>query len=152
MMVLPLFDYYAVVWVSCGQGSTYYLEKLNRRAACIIEGRAVKSDENSTIFGWPHLQARRNVPKCILVYKCINGIAPYLLSEFWHAHQLHSHFTRQCDQLRLPLAKTTKYQGSLRINGASTYNSLPSNITAVKDFNKYKSLAKRFFKSQAAIP
>ena len=125
MMVLPLFDY--CVWVSCGQGSTSYLDKLNRRAAWIIEGCAVESDERSTIFGWSHLQARRNVPKCILVYKCINGIAPsYLLSEIWHAHQLHSHFTRQCDQLRLSLAKTTKYQGSLRINGASTYNSLPS--------------------------
>ena len=58
-MVLPLFDYCAVVWDSCGRGSKSYLDKLNRRAACIIEGSAVKSDELSTIFGWPHLQARR---------------------------------------------------------------------------------------------
>ena len=78
-MVLPLFDYCAVVWDSCGQGSTSYLDKLNRRAACIIEERAVKSDERSTISGWPHF----NFPKCILVYKCINGIAPsYLRGEF----------------------------------------------------------------------
>ena len=32
-MVLPLFDYRAVVWDSCGEGSKPYLEKLNRRAA-----------------------------------------------------------------------------------------------------------------------
>ena len=56
-MVLPLFDNSAVVWDSCGQVGKSYLDKLNRRAACIIEGRAVKSDELSTIFGWPHLQA-----------------------------------------------------------------------------------------------
>ena len=68
------------------------------------------SDELSTIFGWPHLQARRNFLKSFLVYKCINGIAPsYLLSEFRHAHQLHSHYTRRCVHLGLPLAKTTKY-------------------------------------------
>ena len=50
-MVLPLFDYYTVVWDSCGQGSKSYLDKLNHRAACIIEDRAVKSDELSTVFG-----------------------------------------------------------------------------------------------------
>ena len=47
-MVVPLFDYSAVVWESCGQGSKSYLDKLNRRAACIIEARADKSGELST--------------------------------------------------------------------------------------------------------
>ena len=47
-MVLPLFDYSAVVWESCGQGSKSYLDKLNRRAACIIEALADKSGELST--------------------------------------------------------------------------------------------------------
>ena len=39
-MVLPLFDYCVVVWNGCGQGSKSYLGKLNRHAACIIEGPA----------------------------------------------------------------------------------------------------------------
>ena len=146
---LPLFDYCAVFWDSCGQGSKSYLDKLNQRAACIIEDRAVKSDELSTVFGWPHLQAHRNLLKSVLVHKCINGLAPsYLLSEFRHAHQIHSHFTRQRDQLRLPMAKTTKYQGSFRINGARAYNFLPSNIRSATDFNTFKSLGKQHFKRQ----
>ena len=148
-MVLPLFHYCAVVWDNCGQGSKSYLDKLNRRAACIIEGRAVKSDALSTGFGWPHLQACRNFLKSVLVYKGVNDITPsYLLSEVRYAHQIHSHFTKQRDQLRLPLANTTKYQGSFRINGARAYNSLPSNIRSVTDFNTFKSLAKRHFKRQ----
>ena len=69
----------------------------------------------------------------------------YQLSEFRLAHQLHSYLTRQCDQLQLSLAKTTKYR--ITCNGAHAYNSLPSNIRAVKDFNKFKSLAKQYFKS-----
>ena len=47
-MVLPLFDYSAVVWESCGQCSKSYLDKLNRRAACIIAARTDKSGELST--------------------------------------------------------------------------------------------------------
>ena len=50
-MVLPLIDYCAVVWDSCGQGSKSYLDKPFRRAACIIEGCEVKADEVSTVFG-----------------------------------------------------------------------------------------------------
>lgn len=50
-MVVPLFDYCTVVWKSCDQGSKSDLDKLNRHAACIIEGRAVKADKLSTVFG-----------------------------------------------------------------------------------------------------
>ena len=42
-MTLPLIDYFAVVWDSCGQGSKSYLAKPYRRAACIMKGCAVKS-------------------------------------------------------------------------------------------------------------
>ena len=38
--VLPLFDYCSSIWDSCGVGSKAYLDKLNRRATCIIEGRS----------------------------------------------------------------------------------------------------------------
>ena len=56
-IVLPLFDY---LGENCGQGSKPYLDKLNRRAACIIEGHTVKSDALSTIFG---LAPFASVPK-----------------------------------------------------------------------------------------
>ena len=79
-MELPLFDYCAVVWDSCGHGRNFYLDKLNRRAACIIEGHAVGFDELFIVFGWPHLQARRKFLKSVLGFKCINGLAPIYLS------------------------------------------------------------------------
>ena len=44
-IVLPLFDYCSSVWDSCGSGSNVYLDKLNRRAACIIEGRPIVADD-----------------------------------------------------------------------------------------------------------
>ena len=82
-MELPLFDYCAVVWDSCGHGWKFYLDKLNRRVACIIEDHAVGFDELSIVFGWPHLQARRNFLKSVLDFKYINGLAPIYLSTEW---------------------------------------------------------------------
>ena len=41
-----------------------------------------------------------------------------LLSEVKHAHEIHGYNTRGHDLLRLPLAKTAKYQRSFRIKGA----------------------------------
>ena len=59
----------------------------------------------------------------VLVRKCLHKIAPsYLLTEFRHAHLFHGDNTRSRGLLRPPFAKTTKYQGSFKINGARTYN------------------------------
>ena len=98
-----------------GWASKAYLDKLNRRAASIIEGRSIRAEELKSILG---LQAHRNYLKCVLVHKCLHGIAPsYLLSEFRHAHLFHGYNTRSRDFLCPPFAKTAKYQGSFRING-----------------------------------
>ena len=146
-LVLPLFDYCSPVWDSCGVGSKAYLDKLNRRAACIIEGRSIGAEELKSTLGWPSLQARRNYLKCVLVHKCLHGIAPsYLLSEFRHAHLFHGYNTRSRDLLRPPFAKTTKYQGSFRINGARTYNTLPRTIRQVDTLSEFKIKLKRHFK------
>ena len=40
-MMLPVFDYCAVVWYSCTKADREFLDKLHRRAASIIKGYAV---------------------------------------------------------------------------------------------------------------
>ena len=70
-----------VLLLIAGAGSKDYLDKLNRRAACIIEGRSIGAEELKSTLGWPSLQARRNYLKCLLVHKCLHGVTPsYLLS------------------------------------------------------------------------
>ena len=100
-MVLPLFDYCCIVWDSCDLGNKAYLDKLNRRAASIIEGRLVEYAELPNVFSWPGLQKRREYLKSILVFKSINGLAPdYLIGEFSHASEIHSYRTLHQDLLR----------------------------------------------------
>ena len=43
-LVLPLFDYCSPVWDSCGTGSKAHLDKLSRRAACVIESRSIGAE------------------------------------------------------------------------------------------------------------
>ena len=42
-IILPLFDYCAEVWDSCGIGNKNYLDKLNRCTASIIERRSAET-------------------------------------------------------------------------------------------------------------
>ena len=126
-LILPC-HYCACVWDSCGKlGCKAYPDKLHRRGACIIEGRPVESTKLHTVFGWPNLQMRRDYLKCILVYKSLHAMAPaYLLTEFRHAHQIHTYNTRHRDLLCLvPLAKTVRLS---------------------KELGEFKTKAKRHFK------
>ena len=113
----------------------------------IYEKNGIVAVELKSTLGWPSLQARRNYLKCVLVHKCLHGIAPsYLLSEFRHTHFFHGYNTRICDLLPPPFAKTTKYQGSFRINAARSYNTLPRIIRQVDTLSEFKIKLKRNFK------
>ena len=149
-LILPLFDYCSFVWDSCGLGDKTHSEKLNRRAACIIECRSVPYEDLRNVLGWPSLVARREYLKCILVVKSLHNMAPsYLLSNFKQASQIHTYNTRGCDLLRPPRAKTKKYQGSFVINGTCAFNALPHEIRSVEGLSVFKRKCKECFKNES---
>ena len=55
VMILPVFDYSAVVEDSCGKADREFLDKLHSRAASITEGYAVPQSQISYTFGLPGL-------------------------------------------------------------------------------------------------
>ena len=137
-----LFIYYFICSIKSAQCTDKYGKKIfdSERAACIIEGSLYTCCMH-------YIQARRNYLKCLLVHKCLHGIAPsYLLPEFRYAHFFHGLNTRSRDLLRPPFAKTATYQGSFRINGARTYNTIPRNIRQVETFSGIKIKLKRHLK------
>ena len=143
--VLPIFDYCSCVWDGCSKSKKEYLDRLQRRAAAIIEGRKVSQNELHHTFSWPNLQERRNFQKCMLVYKCLNNLAPsYLLDEFKHSSYYHNYNTGHRDLLRLPLARR-KYQSSFRYNGAKTWNSLSTKVRNTSAFLPFRKALKSFF-------
>ena len=54
--------------------------------------------------------------------------------------------TMSHDLLRPTFAKTIKYQGSFRINGARTYNTLPGNIRQTDTLSEFKIKLKRYLR------
>ena len=149
-MVLPIYYYCSCVWDICSQSKKEYLNRLQRRAAAIIEGRKVSQNKLHLTFSWPNLQERGNFQKCMLVYKCLNNLAPpYLLDEFKHSRYYHNYNTRHRDLLRLPLTRTSKYQSSFRYNGAETWNSLSTKVRNTSAFLPFRKALKSFFQHQA---
>ena len=146
-MVLPLFDYCCCVWDGCGQENKNYLDRLLKRAVGIIAGRKATDTDIQQTLKWPSLQCHREYHKCIQIYKCINGLAPaYLLDNFLSSEQTHNYNTRNKDVIRLPLAKTTKFQTSFKYNAAKSWNTLPRNLCHDQSLTSFKLKVKQHLK------
>ena len=138
-MILPLFDYCSAVWDGCGKTNRDNLDKLQRRAVSIIEGRKIQHHEINHTLSWPSLESRQKYQICLQIFKCLNGLAPaYLLHDFHYSRDFRAYNTRNKDLLRLPLTKTTRYQSSFRYNGAKTWNNLPYKLRIENSLSKFE--------------
>ena len=97
----------------------------------------------------PYMSGSWKSLNCMLVFKSLHGLAPaYLPNEFSHARDFNSCDTRQNDLLRLPLARTTKYQGSFRFSRAKIWNTPLLALRSEHDLNKFGFGLKRHFRSK----
>ncbi len=76
------------------------------KAAKLILDRPLYSSASDglTIPKWVSLEKRRYQRRCILVYKCLNGLVDHNMDLLRHDDQ-HNYNTRKKDKLRLPSAK-----------------------------------------------
>ena len=145
-MILRFFYYCSAVWDGCGKTYRDYLDKLQRRAVSIIEGRKIEHHEINHTLSWPSLESRRKYQICLQIFKCLNGLAPaYLLHDFHYSRDFNPYNTRNKDLLQLPLAKTTKYQTLFRYNGAKAWNDLPYKLRIENSLSKIKKGLKLHF-------
>ena len=135
------------VWDGCGQENRNYLDRLLKRAVGIIAGRKATDTDIQQTLRWPSLQCRREYHKCIQIYKCINGPAPaYLFDDFHSSEQTHNYNTRNKDLIRLPLAKTTKFQTSFKYNAAKSWNTLLRNLRHDQSLTSFQLKVKQHLK------
>ena len=145
-MILTLFYYCCAVLGGCGRTNRDYLDKLQRRAASVIEGRKVEHQDISATFSWPSLENRRKYHTCLQIFKCSHQLAPaYLLHNFSYSSHFHTYNTRHKDQLRLLLARTENYQTSFQYNGAKLWNTLPKHIRQITSLPRFKQALKSHF-------
>ena len=71
-LMQPIFNYTDTVWGRLSQGCSKNLQRLQNRAAHIVQGRTT-TEEAFQMLGWINLETQRTMHKCILVYKCLNN-------------------------------------------------------------------------------
>ena len=149
-IVLPHFDYVDIIYDSTTKTNKERLQKLQTRAARIISGSGPRT-HRAVMFkslGWLSLQQRRNVHKCVMIYKCRNNLAPdYLRDLFFTNDDTHSYNTRNAADFRLPKTRTEFYRRSFLVSSQLLWNNLPNNLKQHHTLNSFKNATFKHFYS-----
>ena len=140
-IVLPHFDYGDIVYDTTSNTNKIRLQLLQSRAARLISGSGPRTNRNTMFksLGWLSLQNRRDYHKCIMVYKCRNGLAPQYLADLFRSNDVnHSYPTRNSSQLRATKTRTEYYHNSFTVSGQNLWNSLPGSIRDSQSISVFK--------------
>ena len=80
---------------------------------------------------WSPLEDRWKLNRCVLTYKCINGLVPeYIQNNFINVHSNHNHRTRAAadNKLFVKHNRTSYGQRKFSYQGILDYNSLPNRL------------------------
>ena len=144
-LIQPILNYTDTVWgllsIDCGKN----LQRLQKRAARIVQGGST-TDETFQKLGWINLQTQRIMHKCILVYKCLYNLAPpYLCDYFLRNNCIHSHNTRNSNDLHLSAPKLSLGKNTFRYSGSIVFNKLPRTLKGAASLSNIKNLLKQYF-------
>ena len=144
-LVLPHFTYCSNVW---NDGSCAHMEKLykiRKRAARIVTGCSyeTRSREIFERLGWEPIKDILKKREIITVFKALKGALPASLCKKFSLKYNDKHHLRSNNcKLYLRKPKTNFMKKSISYRGASTWNSLPSDIV-----DNYASISTTNFKS-----
>ncbi len=102
-IVVPHFDYGDIMYESCTQNNLDRLQKMQNQAARTIGGSSRHTHRNMYAdLNWLSLKNRYLIHKCIIVYKCLNGMAPrYLNNKITCNDNVHKYCTRSTKDLHV---------------------------------------------------
>ena len=119
--------YSSTVWSNT---STANIRKIHavQNLACRIIAKGKKFDHITPILrniGWFPVKEHLLHRDLVMIYKCMNGLAPRYLCDLFHKRsELNSRVTRNNEALHIPLCSTTTGQRSFRYRAAGLWNSL----------------------------
>ena len=140
-----LIDYCLTVWGTSSKQNLKSIQRLQNRAAHAVLGDFNFNSSVSAMIkqlNWMPIETRLIYFICIMVYKCLNGLAPrYLTNLFNYTADVHDYNTQNVTDnlLALPTPHTALYKRSFSYYGASLWNSLPSNLRTCNNIRLFKS-------------
>ena len=139
-LILPVLSNSDTAWGELSAECSNRLQRLQNRAARIIY--TIRCDRSSDAIknaGWEKLETIRKRYKAILVFKCLNNLAPaYFKNYFTRNSSYHFYNTRQKQDLRIPKAKLSKGKKTFRFSGATLFNRLPDSLRQAKSLQIFK--------------
>ena len=152
--IQPHIEYALTVWGDCSHIDK--IQRLQNQAARIIcknfdyvnfRGlRLVKQ------LGWMTCEERFKYLTCILMFKCIHGIAPsYLCNGVNLEHDVAVYNSRSKDSMNahVPSWRTEYYKHSFNYKSTILWNSLPNEIKNATTLSLFKKKCKEFFNEKA---
>ncbi len=151
-MVLPLLDYSDTIYGTTNHLALSKLQRLQNRGATTIV-RVPKDTPTQIVLKvlkWLPLTKSISYHTHILMYKCLNGLAPnYLSRKFKYIN--HCYNTRCQDKQVLYVSKTKLEitKRALAHHGAINWNTLPDYGKSAPSLNVFKSVVLKYMFSQS---
>ena len=144
------FDYCNVVWGSCNKSLANKLQKLQNRAARVLNSSAFDTSTEYLfqVLSWRGFESQRLIQKACMVYKSLNGLAPgYLRSRFVERSAITDYSLRNNeDKLAVPLPRTNFLKNSFRYSsGAVLWNSLRTHVRQARTLESFHAGCSGFF-------
>ena len=126
--ILPMFDYCVTIWGNCSKQNIQRISKLQKKAARIILNKPNDAPSKPLFdqLKWLEFEKRIMFQKCILMYKCLNGIAPIYLEEIFTYNEA-GYSLRSCtdSKIQLPKPKLEIYKKSFHFSGPENLEQYP---------------------------
>ena len=145
--ILPLFDYCCTIWGETTNTNLDKLFKLQKRAARIILD-AQHDSPSKPLFkelGWLTLHNRIKYHRGVLMYKCINNIAPNYLSEMFKScydSTVYSLRSTKSNRLFIQRPNTNFMKRTFQYSGTLLWNEIPLSLKNIQNIDVFK---KRYF-------
>ena len=146
-------DYCLTIYGNSSKQNLSSIQRLQNRAARAVTGDFDYSSSVSGIIkdlGWMNLNQRFSYFLSILVFKCLNNLAPnYLSSSLHYVSENQSYHTRAATyrHLSIPMPNLSIFKHSFKYSGPTLWNSLPSHIIESDSLYTFKKRVKHYLTS-----
>ena len=151
--VLFLIDYCNAVYGGLSEEDLQRLQKVQNSAVRFIFG--LKLSDRQHIM--PYLKQLHFLPVkhriqyklCVMVFKCINNMAPTYLTELINMRETKQQAVRLDDDFyvlkRPPAPNFRQTEAAFCLSGPAAWNALPYNIRCQANFQKFKGTLKQYY-------
>ena len=139
-LIEPNFDYCCPVWDGLSNAFADKLQKLQNRVIRVITKSGYYSSATTLRgkLGWDNLCTRGKKQKLKIMFKTLNDQSPEYLKGLFKPFSTDYGLRNSDNKLALPKPRTDFLKRSFCYSGAHLWNSLPSNVRAIRSFTNLR--------------